>query len=110
MQPDRISQPILDVILDQEGGCYISVISAWEYGQKRKLKPEVFPVPFNILLAQMPHQKLNLDFALSPYAESLPLIHRDPFDRLLIAQALHHDLTLITSDKEIRKYPVPTIW
>jgi PIN domain nuclease of toxin-antitoxin system len=40
----------------------------------------------------------------------LPMIHRDPFDRLLVAQAQVEDLALVTSDAQLRKYPVKTIW
>jgi len=40
----------------------------------------------------------------------LPRIHKDPFDRLLIAQALHENLTIITSDEQIQRYDVPTLW
>ena len=40
----------------------------------------------------------------------LPMIHRDPFDRLLVAQAIEEDLLLITSDSTIRRYPVKTLW
>lgn len=40
----------------------------------------------------------------------LPLIHRDPFDRLLIAQARAERLTLVTKDENIRRYPVDTLW
>jgi PIN domain nuclease of toxin-antitoxin system len=40
----------------------------------------------------------------------LPSHHRDPFDRLLVAQAIHESLTLVTSDHQIRFYPVPTLW
>ena len=42
--------------------------------------------------------------------ESLPLHHRDPFDRLLIAQALEEDLAILTSDSQIRRYPAKVIW
>ena len=41
---------------------------------------------------------------------SLPLAHKDPFDRLLIAQAQVERLTILTADSEIRKYAVPTVW
>jgi PIN domain nuclease of toxin-antitoxin system len=40
----------------------------------------------------------------------LPLIHRDPFDRLLVAQARHEGLTLVTRDPLIRRYPVDVLW
>ena len=42
--------------------------------------------------------------------ESLPPLHRDPFDRLLIAQSLEHGLTLITPDLQIRQYKLSTLW
>jgi PIN domain nuclease of toxin-antitoxin system len=42
--------------------------------------------------------------------ENLPLLHRDPFDRLLVATAIAEEMTLITDDKEIVKYGVPQIW
>ena len=42
--------------------------------------------------------------------ESLPMIHRDPFDRLLVATAIVEKMTLITTDENIEKYEVPQIW
>ena len=42
--------------------------------------------------------------------ETLPLLHRDPFDRILIASAMSEDMCLITDDEEIHKYDVPWIW
>ncbi len=58
----------------------------------------------------MPVVGLGLDYALKDYNDRLQHIHHDPFDRMLIAQALHHDLTLVTIDADLRKYPVRTIW
>ena len=42
--------------------------------------------------------------------ERLPAIHRDPFDRLLICQAIEHGLTIVTPDSAIRRYPIKTFW
>ena len=56
------------------------------------------------------YRQLGLDFDMHRHAEELPPIHTDPFDRILIAQALELDLTLITADKIIRRYPVRTFW
>jgi PIN domain nuclease of toxin-antitoxin system len=89
---------------------FISVISAWEYNQKRKKNPGLLPVSFEQLIAQIPYQPLDFAYDLNVYAESLPLIHRDPFDRMLIAQALYYDFTLVTADKEMARYPVKTLW
>jgi PIN domain nuclease of toxin-antitoxin system len=40
----------------------------------------------------------------------LPALHRDPFDRMLVCQSITHGMTLVTPDREIRQYPVPTFW
>ena len=44
------------------------------------------------------------------HASQLPDIHRDPFDRLLICQAIEHGLTLVTPDRYIQQYPIRTLW
>jgi PIN domain nuclease of toxin-antitoxin system len=44
------------------------------------------------------------------FLQKLPLLHRDPFDRLLIAYALTHGLTLVTPDPQIQQYPLPVLW
>ena len=53
---------------------------------------------------------LNLDEPQIKEVESLPLHHRDPFDRLLIAAAITNNLTILTSDEVFHKYDVPVIW
>lgn len=53
-----------------------------------------------------------IDYPAEAYhvADSLPDIHRDPVDRMLIAHALHAGLPIVTADATIRRYPVRTIW
>ncbi len=109
-KPDKISKTTRSLITHHDSTCYVSVMSAWEYGQKRKLKPHELPIAFDVLIGHLPHEKLAFEFDIFTYAENLPLIHRDPFDRMLVAQALHYDLTLVTADTEIAKYPVKTLW
>ena len=53
---------------------------------------------------EIPRQPLDLAFEIYRYAESLPLIHKDPFDRMLIAQAQVEGLTLLTADATIARY------
>lgn len=89
---------------------FISVVSGWEYEQKRKKRPKEYPLPFADILSRIPHQPLNLEFDIYRYASTLPPIHKDPFDRMLIAQAIHHDLEFIASDEAIHKYPVRIFW
>lgn len=76
---------------------------------KRRRYPRDLPEPFERLLTP-DYQRLDLDFAVHVMAETLPQLHRDPFDRMLIAQAVMLDMTLVTADKIVRSYPVSTYW
>lgn len=105
-----MSKAALDRLFSGREQAFVSVVSAWEYGQKRRKYPSEFPDPFESVLAGFPHEQLPLAFELHHHAETLPPIHNDPFDRMLIAQALHHDLTLVASDETIRRYPVKSFW
>jgi PIN domain nuclease of toxin-antitoxin system len=106
----HLSQRAKDRLLTGAEDNFISVVSGWEYEQKRKKRPNEYQLPFAEIITKIPHQPLDLEFEIYRYAESLPLIHKDPFDRMLIAQALHHDLEFIASDETIHKYPVRIFW
>ncbi len=106
--PERLSARARGAIVDADERC-VSVVSAWEYEAKRAGHPGRTAKPFDQLMVG---DFLPLDFAFAAFrhAASLPPIHADPFDRMLIAQAIEHDLTIITADKNIRRYPVATLW
>lgn len=91
---------------------YVSVVAGWEYLQKLLLRPDRLPLrfPFESAVRRLHLQTLPLEYRQHTHAYALPDIHRDPFDRMMIAQALDHDLTFVTRDASIRKYPVRTIW
>lgn len=103
--PDRVKAATI-----ASDALVVSALSAWEYGMKRFRFPAQFPFAFDTLVAELDAERLGFDWSCHSYAATLPSIHRDPFDRMLIAQALHHGLTLVTGDEVIRRYPVPTIW
>lgn len=109
-EPAKVPETVRDILREFDGIVGVSVASAWEYGQKRKLRPHDLPHDFESLIEAVPVVRMDFSFELHRYAEMLPLIHRDPFDRMLIAQAMHHDLTLVTSDQVIGRYPVKTLW
>jgi PIN domain nuclease of toxin-antitoxin system len=106
----RLKTSVRNRIESGDFDLHVSVVSAWEHGQKRRLKPSELPESFDDLVAGLPHIGLNLTFPIHTYAESLPLIHRDPFDRMLIAQAIYHNLELVASDERIHRYPVRWFW
>ena len=93
----------------------VSVVSPWEVaikvaaGKLRLMEP---PVQWFLGLAERYGlREFPLDGRIACAAAALPLIHRDPFDRVLVALAQAHALTILTSDEDIPKYPgVKTLW
>jgi PIN domain nuclease of toxin-antitoxin system len=61
-------------------------------------------------LSQFGVEMLHIEGAHIEGVEKLPLLHRDPFDRILIATAIAEGMTIITADENIQKYNVPWIW
>ena len=53
---------------------------------------------------------LPVDEASAAHLPKLPDIHRDPFDRMLVCQAIEHELTLVSADRVLRRYPIKTLW
>jgi len=108
-----LSHVAAQIILDEVNQIYLSVASAWELTIKISIGKLGFPGD----AAGFLQTAQNNDITIIPIETShltalkeLPLIHRDPFDRLLIATALAEQMTLITVDKNIAKYDVPHIW
>lgn len=107
---ERLSNRVSERLMSGDDMIFISAVSAWEYYQKRRKRPTEFPQNFDQVTVGLPHFKLGFAFDLGTYAQTLPPIHKDPFDRMLIAQAIHHDLEFVASDAAIHRYPVRTFW
>jgi PIN domain nuclease of toxin-antitoxin system len=102
-----------DAIRDPANEVYLSAASVWEAVIKHALGKLPLPEPPAVYL---PRQRVAHRIAPLPVEEAafvhlagLPLLHRDPFDRLLIAQALQHTLQLATVDDAVRAYSVPLL-
>ncbi|MDQ7063337.1 MAG: type II toxin-antitoxin system VapC family toxin [candidate division KSB1 bacterium] len=106
----RISKSIKHQIQNAENDVFLSVISIWECIVKYQLGKLTLPdSPEKYLSYQRKrHQIANLDLDESSimHLPHLPSIHRDPFDRILVCQAIEHQLTLITMDQQLKKYPI----
>lgn len=94
---------------------HISAVSAWEVAIKaagERLRLAEPPVSWFLgLVERYTLQEIPLDARTACAAAALPLIHRDPFDRVLVALAGTRALTVLTSDEHIPKYPgVKTLW
>jgi len=109
----RLSEAARQIICDRSNLLYLSIASAWEVAIKLRIG------------------KLNIDGSTTDFVQdaeanniaifpikiihlsalgTLPMIHRDPFDRLLVATALAEEMTLITGDENILRYEVSQIW
>ena len=110
----RLSRSARRAILKDEARLVVSVVSAWEIilkHQAGKLKLDVgLQDMLDVVLRGGHWSVLPITAAHVAALAELPALHRDPFDRLLVAQARTEGLTILTADKAIREYPVPTLW
>ncbi len=104
-----LSNHARDVIIDGENIVFISAITTWEISIKKAMGK--LRSPDNLLDEISLHRftPLNINFEHSLLAGKLPFIHKDPFDRMLIAQTMIEKLTLVTKDKLIAQYDIPII-
>jgi PIN domain nuclease of toxin-antitoxin system len=107
--PQRLSAAAAEAIEDIENRVYLSVVSPWELSIKASLGnlpaledlgPKLDEMHCDLLPIALPHAKA---------IQSLPHHHRDPFDRMLVAQAQIEGLTIVTSDRQIRRYQVAVL-
>lgn len=110
----RISQKAKRLYFDQKHKVYLSSISVWEMSVKYKLgklplpeKPSIF-IPKQRTIHGI--EPIGLEEGDVYELERLPKIHDDPFDRMLICQALFHDCIILTPDPLIRTYSVKSEW
>lgn len=87
----------------------VSPVSIWELESKRAQGKLTIDADLVINVQRSGFSELPLRLKHSALAGTLPMIHRDPFDRMLIAQAKTEGLTLVTADREIARYDVPVL-
>jgi PIN domain nuclease of toxin-antitoxin system len=111
---ENLSERAVSVLQDAGNDSYLSSASAWEIGVKYAAKKlQLVDVPHRYV----PHYRelheiraLSLDEESVLRSTQLPPLHKDPFDRMLVAQALTHELTILSPDPLIAQYGVRTIW
>ena len=101
-------------LANRENECLISMVSAWELAIKAGLGKLKLTLPVARYIVEHitanGFRMLDIRIAHVGRVETLALHHGDPFDRLLIAQALEEDLPVVTADPVFRKYGVKRIW
>jgi PIN domain nuclease of toxin-antitoxin system len=108
IEPERLSERVTKIIEDGDTTIYFSVVSAWEivikyhWGKLRLPSSPYDYIPKRLEASFMDVLPVQLEHALR--VEKLPRHHNDPFDRLLIAQALTERLTIISLDRQLQAY------
>jgi PIN domain nuclease of toxin-antitoxin system len=109
-EPQRLSRAARALINDPENDLIFSAISIWEVAIKHSLGRNDFQVESRLLrraLLDQDYIELPLTGPHAAGIDALPPIHKDPFDRLLLAQAIAEGLPLLTSDVLLAKYGGP---
>lgn len=114
LDDDRLSQEARESIVSADALVFVSPASLWEIAIKMSLGKYALPTPFAAFWDEQ--MQIN-DLTLLPISIShisrianLPFYHRDPFDRLLIAQSLAEDIPIVSSDELFDLYGVDRIW
>jgi PIN domain nuclease of toxin-antitoxin system len=114
-EPDQLSAEALSLIRDTANILFVSIVTPWQLAIKLRLGKDVALPPnvglwFSEALMRASSRLLPIEVQHVAAVEHLPLHHRDPFDRLLIAQARSERLTIVTRDRRFAPYDVPIIW
>jgi PIN domain nuclease of toxin-antitoxin system len=111
---EKIGNAGLQILENGSLDVYLSVASCWEIAIKTRLGKYKLPeAPDRYLpkkLAQQGIQPLQVTLAHSLRVFHLPLYHHDPFDHLLIAQAIVEEMVILTADRAFANYPVEVLW
>jgi len=111
--PD-LSDDARELFADPGNEVYLSSVSAWEISVKNALGRLPLPdSPVRYVPAQRKQhgiETLHLDEEAALRLNRLPVLHKDPFDRMLVCQALAKGLVILTADRLIAQYPVQTAW
>jgi len=104
----------LEILASREEEIYLSAASSWEIAIKTRLGKFQLPeppgryVPKRLIDQGIRSLPINQDYSLKVY--DLPSHHSDPFDRIIIAQAIVEDMVVLTSDRVFEKYPIDVVW
>ena len=107
---NRLSTEAFNLISSEENDLFFSAASLWEIAIKKSLGRSDFQVDARLLrrgLLDNGYSELPIGSEHAVAVEGLPLIHKDPFDRILVAQAMIEGIILLTADSLVAQYPGP---
>ncbi len=105
----QIDETTRDAIADPGNEVFVSGVSGWEIAIRKASGRLVAPDDLSARVEEKHFEHLPLTFEHAERAAALPMHHRDPFDRMLVAQAQAEGLVLVTGDERIRLYDVQTM-
>ena len=109
----ELSPRAKNIIENPENAVYLSIASFWEIGIKLNIGKLILDLSFDELKKEADKndfRALPIQFEDIRLLTTLELYHKDPFDRILIAQAMQNKMTIITRDSNFSAYPVKIIW
>ncbi|MGK3974148.1 type II toxin-antitoxin system VapC family toxin [Sorangium sp. So ce118] len=113
-EPERIRRDVVEMLVAEDNDVYVSAASAWEIVIKHALGKLSLPMPpadyIPSRMAALDHRSLPIEQRHALQVAGLPPHHRDPFDRILVAQAQVEDIDLVTADRLMGAYDVRVIW
>ena len=111
---DDLSERARLAIVDPKNELVLSCVSAWEIACKAAIGGLTFDRPVEEWISDVREEyglaKLAVDDEAALLLVRLPKLHRDPFDRMLVAQSIVHGMALVTPDRDIARYPGRTLW
>lgn len=114
LNTQRLTEQVRNLVDDEDNEILLSTTSIWEMAIKQSTGKLIFSLPFELFITQqLSLNKFNLlNIKLDHIAQvaTLPLHHRDPFDRLLIAQAMVEQISILSADSAFDAYSIERIW
>jgi PIN domain nuclease of toxin-antitoxin system len=108
-EPERLHPSAREQIESPDSNVWVSAVSGWEMELKRALGKLEAPDDLEAQLRERRFTELPLRLRHVEALRGLPPLHRDPFDRMLVAQCVADDLTLVTHDAQVLAYPIRTL-
>jgi PIN domain nuclease of toxin-antitoxin system len=113
-EPERLNSKAIEQIIDLDNEIFFSVASAWEIAIKVGIGKLPLTEPVDTYIASrmrlLGAKYLDIVFSHACQVAKLPLLHKDPFDRILVAQAQIEQMTLVTADKILTEYDLDLLW
>lgn len=107
---DAVSDAAVQALSDERNGLSLSAVSVWEIAIKRSLGKLRIERGWAKALARLDFEPLPVTSVHAEHVEHLPWHHRDPFDRLLVAQASLESHALVSADPRLADYGIDVVW